>query len=103
MTTFLEALSVKLGAGGSLTEAEGRRLAASRDLAGLGRLAAEASRRRHGRRVTFGRVADIPVGRPNALLDLPRGAGELRIVGAPGSLAEAPAGCIKLRCRGGDG
>src|SRR5262245_58127097 len=63
-------------------------LADSYDIIGIGMLADQARRERHGTTTTFVRVADVPV-EPGAPIVCPGGAGELRIVGTPASLAAA--------------
>ena len=92
MPSPLDDISAKLGAGRRLDQADAQLLAASHNIVSLGMLADDVRRRRHGTRVTFVRVVDVPVaGRPTQDASAPPGAGELRITGAPSSLAEAVA------------
>lgn len=91
MPTSLDDITAKLGAGERLGEADGRLLASSHDIISLGMLADEARRRRHGTRVTFVRVAEVPLAGRAVPAEPPPGAGELRIIGAPASLAEGVA------------
>ena len=56
-------------------------LVASRDLIGLGALADERRRQRHGNRVTFVRVQEVSASSDG--LQLLAAAGELRIIGEP--------------------
>lgn len=51
----------RLAQGGTLTESESREVIASRDLIALGMLAEAVRDHRHGRRVTFVRVLEIPL------------------------------------------
>jgi aminodeoxyfutalosine synthase len=102
-----EQLSETLAAGAALSALQLRDLADSRDLIGLGMLAADVRTRWHGTQGTFVRVAVVDVSNASADaggfgLDLPHvGAdgsiegggtfamGELRLVGAPSSLDAA--------------
>lgn len=72
----------------AVSDAELTSLAATHDIIRLGVAADEERRRRHGRRTTFVRVADIAAA-PGAPIDLPAGAGECRIVGTPPTRAAA--------------
>ena len=63
-------------------------LAASHDIIDLGMRADEESRRRHGNRTTFVRVAVVGA-EPGGAVRVPSAAGELRIDGTPGSRAAA--------------
>jgi aminodeoxyfutalosine synthase len=72
----------------TVTEAELASLAASHDILGLGMLADDARRARHGVRTTFVRVADVS-SEPGAPIACPPGAGEVRIVGSPTSRGAA--------------
>ena len=101
----IEALAVHIAAGAALTSSQLRALAQSRDLIGLGMLAADARTRRHGTRGTFVRVQIVDVSHVPA--DTGGSAwtcrnsrpaeggtfsmGELRLVGAPASLDAARA------------
>jgi aminodeoxyfutalosine synthase len=70
-------------------------LAASHDIIALGMIADEARRKRHGKRTTFVRVANVKVelgGAPGDHVDdvtRPPAAGEVRIVGTPADRAAA--------------
>ena len=99
----IEALAGSIAAGTALTSAQLRDLAHSRDLIGLGMLAADVRARLHGARGTFVRVQEVdvafvPVGAGAFGLGLPQpqagdagtfDMGELRLVGAPASLGAA--------------
>jgi aminodeoxyfutalosine synthase len=74
--------------GMTVTEAELTTFAASPDIISLGVAADELRRQRHGTRTTFVRVADVGAA-PGDALEIPPGAGEVRIVGAPGCRADA--------------
>jgi aminodeoxyfutalosine synthase len=63
-------------------------LAASYDIITLGMHADDVRRRLCGTRTTFVRVADVPAA-SGAPVEVPEGAGEVRIVGTPGSRAAA--------------
>jgi hypothetical protein len=63
-------------------------LAASHDIIRLGVVADEERRRRHGRRTTFLRVADVAP-EPGAPIEVPPAAGECRITGTPASRGAA--------------
>ena len=59
------------------------RLLESRDLIGLGAAADTKRRQKHGDRVTFVRVQEVPVSHAATDMEVLAGAGELRIVGEP--------------------
>ncbi|HEY7170100.1 MAG TPA: hypothetical protein VH417_04585 [Vicinamibacterales bacterium] len=63
-------------------------LASNFDIITLGVKADEVRRSRHGLRTTFVRVADVSC-EPGAAIDIPAGAGEVRIAGTPLSRAAA--------------
>jgi len=63
-------------------------LVSSHDIIGLGMLADDLRRARHGVRTTFVRVADVPVDGDGAI-EVPPAAGEARIVGMPATRAAA--------------
>src|SRR5581483_558454 len=63
-------------------------LAASHDIITLGMVADEARQKRHDKRTTFVRVADVTAA-PGSAVDVPPSAGELRIVGTPADRAAA--------------
>jgi len=71
-----------------LSASELASLAASHDILRLGVIADEERRRRHGRKTTFLRVADVSsaLGAP---VDVPAAAGECRIAGTPASRGAA--------------
>ena len=79
-------LEARIAAGESLTRADAERLLASPDLVSVGALAELARKTRSGDRVTYSRVAVIPVTGPAAE---PGEAGEVRLVGAVRSVNEA--------------
>ncbi len=62
-------------------------LAESHDIITLGMMADEVRQRLHGLRTTFVRVAQVPV--DGQAVDVPDGAGELRIIGVPPSRQQA--------------
>jgi aminodeoxyfutalosine synthase len=72
----------------TVTDAELQTFAASHDIITLGVAADELRRSMHGARTTFVRVADIDAA-PGAPVEVPAGAGELRIVGVPADRAAA--------------
>jgi aminodeoxyfutalosine synthase len=98
MAVDFDQLTDTLAAGHALSAPQLRALAQSRDLIGLGMLAADVRSRRHGTRGTFVRVhvadvSHIPSDTGGVGLDLPLtpgegtfSMGELRLVGAPASL-----------------
>ncbi|AMY11197.1 FO synthase subunit 2 [Luteitalea pratensis] len=108
-------LTEALAAGEALSASQLHALAHSRDLIGLGMLAADARTRRHGTRGTFVRVqvvdvSHVPADTGGFGLDLPQLAtaeggtfsmGELRLVGAPASLATARLMVLAAASRGG--
>jgi len=88
-----EQIAEALAAGSSLTAPQLRALARSRDLIGLGMLAADVRAERHGSRGTFVRVEHLDVGDASgaAVPDVPAEAGEVRLRGTPSSLPAAVA------------
>jgi len=72
----------------TVSDADLASLTAAHDIIGLGMLADEVRRRRHGVRTTFVRVADVPLA-DGGDQPLPPLAGEIRIVGTPPSRAAA--------------
>jgi aminodeoxyfutalosine synthase len=72
----------------TVSDAELATLASTYDIINLGMLADGERRRRHGLRTTFVRVLTVP-GETGSPIDLPPGAGELRIEGTPASRAQA--------------
>ena len=91
MTTLPE-IGAKLEAGGTLDPAEVVVLAGSDDLLGLGALADDRRRQRHGERTTFVRVHEIRLGAdPVSDLEIAREAGEVRLSGSVRDRAHAVA------------
>jgi aminodeoxyfutalosine synthase len=91
----------RIAAGGSLSPAEIRDLAASPDILSLGMLADALRRRLHDRRTTFLRVAESPFDR--AFVEgIPAAARELRLSGAPQDLPAALAAVRAVRAVAGD-
>ena len=103
MTTMesIEPLVSRLLAGETLDTTERETLAASKDLLTLGMAADELRRRRHGDRVTFVRVALVPVASVGDTA-WESTAGEVRLVGAPADLNAAAAAVRAARERAGD-
>lgn len=100
MTSSLDAVAAKLAAGERPGEADVETLAGTKDLVALGMLADEDRRRRHGRRVTFVRVADIAVADRAALEATPPAAArEVRLSGRPASVEDAVAAVRRLASR----
>lgn len=85
-----------------MTTAEARAVLENPNLIEIGVRADEARKARHGTRVTFVRVMDVPVSGagPSAV---PPEAGEIRIVGKPESLAQIEAGLRGLAASGAGG
>lgn len=82
-----------LAAGTVLSASQLRDLAHSRDLIGLGMLAADVRAQRHGSRGTFVRVevVDVSALPSDYIFDVPAEAGEVRLVGTASSLEAAAA------------
>jgi len=92
MSAGLDVIAAKLEAGERPGDADAEVLAATPDLVALGMLADEDRRRRHGRHVTFVRVADVAVTDRAALeAALPAAAREVRLRGRPSSVDDAVA------------
>jgi len=81
--TAIDALLEKAAAGAALTDGERSALLGTPDLLGLGMAADEARRRRHGRRMTFVRVATLDINTVDAMTTWPETAGEVRLAGTP--------------------
>ena len=80
--TTLQEIGTRLGAGESITPQDAATVVASRDLLGLGALADDCRRQRHGDRVTFVRVQEIQADTVEASdFNLLPAAGEVRIAG----------------------
>jgi aminodeoxyfutalosine synthase len=88
VTHSLSDLEDKIAAGQPLSRVEAERVAAAPDLPTVGQLGETARKARHGDRVTYVRVCEVPMD----IRDVRRGeAGEVRIVGAPASIEAARA------------
>jgi aminodeoxyfutalosine synthase len=82
--TATDALFEKAAAGAELTDGERSALISSPDLLGLGMAADDTRRRRHGRRMTFVRVATLDINTVDpATTTWPDAAGEVRLTGTP--------------------
>ncbi len=81
--TATEALFEKAAAGAELTDGERAALVSTQDLLGLGMAADDTRRRRHGRRMTFVRVATLDINAVDAATTWPDAAGEVRLTGTP--------------------
>lgn len=86
MTNVAEAYAARVSAGEALSPDELRSLADGADILSLGMLADTARRARHGRQVTFVRVAEW---RGDSGEAVPPAAGEVEIGGAPTSIGDA--------------
>jgi hypothetical protein len=100
MTTMesIEPLLERLLSGAQLDSDEREALAASKDLLSLGMAADELRRRRHGNRITFVRVAMVPIERASDAT-WEAGAGEIRLTGVPAGLGEALVAVGAVRAR----
>lgn len=86
----LPEIGAKLAAGRPLDAADADLLADADDLLGLGVLADEQRRRRHGDRTTFVRVQEIPLGSlGSSAVEIAPGAGEVRLAGGAAELPQA--------------
>ena len=82
--TATDALFEKAAAGAELTDGERSTLISSPDVLGLGMAADDTRRRRHGRRMTFVRVATLDINTVDpATTTWPDAAGEVRLTGTP--------------------
>ena len=81
--TATEALFEKAAAGAELTDGERAALVSTQDLLGLGMAADDTRRRRHGRRMTFVRVATLDINAVDTATTWPDAAGEVRLTGTP--------------------
>ncbi len=82
--TATDALFEKAAAGAALTDSERSALVSTPDLLGLGMAADDTRRRRHGRRMTFVRVATLDINTVDAAMTTwPETAGEVRLTGTP--------------------
>lgn len=90
MSLLLAEIGGRLAAGECLDDDQFEALASTGDLLTVGMLADEARRRRRGDRVTFVRVFESQVADAPPV-SVPRGAGEVRLIGTPESLDAAVA------------
>ena len=96
MISTLEDIAAKVTSRVPLADDEAAALAATSDIIGLGMIADDARKARHGDRATFLRVVDVPVGStPHS--PLPTLTGEVRLVGVPNSAARAVTAVRTLR------
>ena len=91
MSDDLSAVTQKIAEGAALDERDWQTLTGTPDLIALGVAADDARRCRHGDRVTFVQVFDVPVDTAASEERLPDQAGELRLTGRPASVAAAVA------------
>jgi aminodeoxyfutalosine synthase len=87
--TTLAAVAERLAHGEKLRPVDAAAVLASHDLVGIGAMADEARRQRHGRDTTFVRVFEAHVDAVPAAVPAVVRAGEFRITGCPESLAAA--------------
>ena len=85
----------------TVSDAERDALASSHDIIALGSAADEVRRRLHGTRTTFVRVANVGAAR-GAEIQVPAGAGEVRIIGTPADRAAAIARVLEVAAQGTD-
>jgi aminodeoxyfutalosine synthase len=95
--TDLDSLLERAGAGDPLGTGDRRLLLQSPDLLGLGMAADQARRRRHGTRITFVRVAEVPFGTVTPDPASWAAAGEVRITGTPTEWADGAAFVARVR------
>lgn len=100
MTTMesIEPLLQRILEGATLDAAERQAVVDSKDLLTLGMAADQLRRRRHGDRITFVRVATLPVASAVGAT-WHAGAGEVRLTGAPADLPQALAAVQAVRDR----
>ena len=101
MSDDLIAVTDKIADGAAIDERDWQLLTGSHDLIALGVAADDARRRRHGDRVTFVQVCDVPVETAANEAALPGQAGELRLTGRPESAAAAVAAVRAVVARAG--
>ena len=82
-----------------MTRAEAQDVLDTANLIAIGVRADDARKARHGDRVTFVRVLDVPIGGPVPTA-IPRDAGEVRITGRPDNLAQLESSLQKLAASG---
>lgn len=97
VTVDIEELAARMAAGDALTSSDLRELAASRDLIGLGMLAADVRTRLHGARGTFVRVDTLSVEDVVAGVAIAADAGEVRFAGPVGTLDAALSAIAAVR------
>ncbi len=83
-----------------MTDLDLTALASSQDIISLGVVADEERRRRHGSTTTFLRVADVSA-MPGDTVEVPDGAGEIRIIGRPASIPAAVARVTEVVAKAG--
>ncbi len=91
MSSPLDVIAGKVAASDRLTPEEVGHVIASDDLLGIGALADQCRRRKHGDVVTFVRVQMVPLSPVPDAIAVASGAGELRLVGEPKSAQAAVA------------
>jgi aminodeoxyfutalosine synthase len=89
MSTSVPDLAGRLAAGERLDDDAVAALLATTDILILGMLADDARRARHQDRATFVRVFDVAVADGAEMVEVPAGAGEVRLVGTPATLDAA--------------
>ncbi len=87
--TSTDLLFERAAAGAALSPDEHDALCASADLLALGMAADEVRRRKHGRRMTFVRVAELDVTAAADGIAVPPSAGEIRLTGQPADWSAA--------------
>ena len=97
----LIAVTDKIADGVALDERDWQILTGTHDLIALGMAADDARRRRHGDRVTFVQVCDVPVETAANEETLPAQAGELRLTGRPANATAAVAAVRAVVARAG--
>jgi aminodeoxyfutalosine synthase len=101
MTDDLSAVTQKIADGATLDEQDWQTLIGTHDLIALGVVADDARRRRHGDRVTFVQVVEVPVDAAASEETVSDQAGELRLTGRPVSATAAVAATRAMVARAG--
>ncbi len=101
MESMMDAIAERVQQGGAITDGDARAILDSHDLIGIGMMADDARRRRHGLRTTFLRVFEVHVDAPPSTLPEKMSAGEIRIVGRPASLAAAVRAVVAVKTLAG--
>ena len=101
MSDDLSAVTQKIADGATLDERDWQTLIGTHDLIALGMAADDARRRRHGDRVTFVQVVEVPVDAAASEETVPAQAGELRLTGRPASATAAVAAARAVVARAG--